>query len=219
MTRSRRTRESKPAWQCAPRPVGPASPVGPLPVGLVPVGLLPVGLVLVADPAGLRTRLARSYPPEQAAALADAAAADTLGALPYVPDGVVAAGSPADAFADPSRRAEPTLLVRAEFPQLSPAVVADATALLDEFDAVLGLTGGDGWWAFGLREPAHLPLPQSAAALTVAVLRLGLRVAMLPTLRELHTAADVDAIAAHCPADSAFAGAAARYTSSEQTGR
>jgi glycosyltransferase A (GT-A) superfamily protein (DUF2064 family) len=112
-----------------------------------------------------------------------------------------------------------TLLVAAQVPQLGPALLADAAELLHEFDAVLGPTTGDTWWAFGLREPAHgaalRAMPGAlagAGALTVATLRLGLRVAMLPTLRELGTGADVPAVAGHCPAGSEFAATVAHLS-------
>jgi glycosyltransferase A (GT-A) superfamily protein (DUF2064 family) len=60
---------------------------------------------------------------------------------------------------------------------------AEAAALLRTFDAVLGPTSGDGWWAYGLRDPAlaaKLPLTTaSAGTLVLATLRLGLRIVML----------------------------------------
>ena len=111
------------------------------------------------------------------------------------------------------------LLVAPQVPQLSPRLLADAAELLSEFDAVLGPTTGDGWWTFGLREPSHGAVLRtmsealsSAGALTVAALRLGLRVAILPTLQELCSGADVPAVAGHCPAGSEFAVTVAHLT-------
>jgi len=211
MTRTRRTRETMPAWQCAPRRGRAAGQVG---------------VLLVADDAGLRARLSPPYSPEQAALIANAVAADTLRAVQTLPGGRPRAGRIEHAFDDLRRQVGPGLLVGAEFPQVSALMLADAAALLGDFDAVLGLTTGDGWWAFGLRDPAHSALlsalPQSlasAAALTVAALRLGLRVAMLPTMQEVGAGADVHAVAERCLPDSNFVAAVARLTPAGSSGR
>lgn len=165
---------------------------------------------LVTGLAGPADRLCPQYSPEQAATLTLAAAADTIRAVRALPGTAGTAAGFQRALAGPG----PVLLVAAQTPQLSPQMLADAIGLLDDFDAVLGPTTGDGWWAFGLSEPAHAALGPSAGlgSLTVAVLRLGLRVAMLPTLRGLRTGADVGPVAAHCPAGSLFAATAERLT-------
>lgn len=82
----------------------------------------------------------------------------------------------------------PVLLLRDGAGDLHPARSAE---LLATFDAVLGATLDGGWWAFGVNRPAvAAALPamvldwRDAGALTLAALRLDLRVAMLPTLRE-----------------------------------
>jgi glycosyltransferase A (GT-A) superfamily protein (DUF2064 family) len=189
-------------------------------------GRLPgqVSVQLVADLAGLRARLSPPYSPEQAAVIADAAVTDTLKAVGA--QGATATSRLEQAFAGLRHRAGPVLLIGTEIPQLRPDLLADAAALLDEFDAVLGPTDGDGWWAFGLREPAHSAMsgmtPQALAgtgALTVAALRLGLRVAMLPTLLQVRTGADVHAVAGHCPPGSSFAAAVARLRPAGWPGR
>ncbi|MET0494475.1 MAG: hypothetical protein ABW000_15245 [Actinoplanes sp.] len=68
---------------------------------------------------------------------------------------------------------------------LGPGLLAESAGLLRTFDAVLGPGPGDSWWAFGLRDPrllGHLTAtPDGLAALALAALRLGLRVAMLPS--------------------------------------
>lgn len=68
---------------------------------------------------------------------------------------------------------------------------ARSAELLATFDAVLGATLDGDWWAFGVNRPAvAATLPsmvldwRDAGAVTLAALRLDLRVAMLPTLRE-----------------------------------
>ena len=70
-----------------------------------------------------------------------------------------------------------------------PELVRRSAALLDRFDAVIGPADGDGWWVFGVRDPARAAalasMPDALAgtgALTLAALRLGLRVAMGPAL-------------------------------------
>lgn len=68
---------------------------------------------------------------------------------------------------------------------VSPGLLAESAVLLRTFDAVLGPGPGDSWWAFGLRDPRLLgtltETPDGLASLALAALRLGLRVAMLPT--------------------------------------
>jgi uncharacterized protein len=91
----------------------------------------------------------------------------------------------------------PALLVGAGTQPLSPALLDRAGALLERFDAVVGPTTGTGWWAFGLREPRHAKalgessVPDTLAGLALAMLRLGLHVAMLPPMTAAETAHDV----------------------------
>jgi glycosyltransferase A (GT-A) superfamily protein (DUF2064 family) len=82
----------------------------------------------------------------------------------------------------------PVLLLRDGAVDIHPARSAE---LLASFDAVLGATLDGGWWAFGVNRPAvAAALPamvlewRDAGALTLAALRLDLRVAMLPTLHD-----------------------------------
>jgi hypothetical protein len=105
------------------------------------------------------------------------------------------------------------------------AVEAEADAVLGpgrrqdaveaEADAVLGPAADGGWWALGLRDPAHAAVlrdvPMSTAqtgARTHAALRArGLRIAPLAVLRDVDTVADARAVAARCGAGSRFAAA------------
>jgi uncharacterized protein len=79
----------------------------------------------------------------------------------------------------------PAFFIGSAVPQSDPALLDRAVGLLEEFDAVIGpAADGDGWWAFGVREPRHADqlgvLPETFPALALAALRLGLHVAMLP---------------------------------------
>ncbi|MFC8845880.1 MULTISPECIES: TIGR04282 family arsenosugar biosynthesis glycosyltransferase [unclassified Micromonospora] len=126
----------------------------------------------------------------------------------------------ADAFADSRTAGTATLLIGMDTPQLTVAHLDTAVGLLgtaDGPDAVLGPADDGGWWALGLREPGHAEvlraIPTSTAStgqLTLAALRRrGLRVHLLPRLRDVDTAADAHAVAALCPAGSRFAVAVA----------
>jgi glycosyltransferase A (GT-A) superfamily protein (DUF2064 family) len=120
------------------------------------------------------------------------------------------------AFVDTGIRGLPSFLIGMDTPQIGPGQLGSAAALLDArngYDAVLGLAPDGGWWGLGLRSPVHAealrPVPMSTAetgARTLAALRhAGLRVALLPELRDVDTAADVVAVAALCPPGSRFA--------------
>jgi glycosyltransferase A (GT-A) superfamily protein (DUF2064 family) len=112
-----------------------------------------------------------------------------------------------------------SLLIGMDTPQLTPARLRDASARLAApgVDAVLGPAEDGGWWALGLREPRHgavlAGVPTSTPGTgrdTLAALRSrGLRVALLPTLRDVDTAEDATAVAGQCPPGSRFARAVA----------
>jgi glycosyltransferase A (GT-A) superfamily protein (DUF2064 family) len=164
-----------------------------------------VQLVVIDDLPGrapLQARLSPPYSPEQAGLLAKAAVADTLRAVDATPRARRAASD------------GPSLYLRTETPQISAALLGESAAMLRRFDAVLGPTTGDGWWAFGFREPDRAislgVAPWSVTdlgALTLLALRLGLRVAMLPVLQEVSTPADAYAVAERCGPGSRFAAA------------
>lgn len=122
----------------------------------------------------------------------------------------------AHAFADHCRTGLPTVLIGMDTPQLAVADLDTALRLLTLRggpDAVLGLAADGGWWALGLREPSAAAglrdIPTSTSdtgALTLAMLRgAGLRVALLPMLRDVDTAADASEAAALCATGSRFA--------------
>jgi uncharacterized protein len=190
-------------------------------------------------PGQVKTRLCPPCTPAQAARIAAAALADTLTALDGVRRTLVLSGRYAaprgwrvvpqrgeglairlhHAFQDTRVPGVPSLLVGMDTPQLTTSTVDDATGTLARtgVDAVLGPAEDGGWWALGLRDPAHADVlravPMSTAhtgADTLAALRgRGLQVALLPTLRDVDTAADAYAVADLCPPHSRFGRAVA----------
>jgi glycosyltransferase A (GT-A) superfamily protein (DUF2064 family) len=188
-------------------------------------------------PGRVKTRLCPPCTPPRAARIAAAALEDTLDAVTATPaaarvlvvDGDLPArpgwrrvaqrgGSLgerlAHAYADTAVPGHASLLIGMDTPQAGPELLAAAIAgLAPGTDAVLGLAEDGGWWALGLRDPAHADvlreIPTSTAgtgALTLAALReRGLRVAALPVLTDVDTAADAYAVAALCPIGSRFA--------------
>jgi rSAM/selenodomain-associated transferase 1 len=119
----------------------------------------------------------------------------------------------ADAFADTRAAATATVLIGMDTPQLAAAHLDEALRWLTDVDAVLGPADDGGWWALGLHDPGHAEVlrdiptstPTTGWQTLTALRRLGLRVHLLPHLRDVDTAADALAVAAMCPADSRFA--------------
>jgi uncharacterized protein len=176
-------------------------------------------------PGRVKTRLVPPCTYEQAAALAEAALADTLRAVlmapaarrvlvldgepgPWLPHGfdiVPQCGGPLDerlAAAFAAVRG-PALLVGMDTPQVTPDLLAvDWRAA----DAVFGPAADGGFWALGLREPdpallRGVPMSTSAtgAIQRARLVAAGLRVAELPQLRDVDTAADALAVAREAP--------------------
>ena len=176
-------------------------------------------------PGRVKTRLVPPCTYEQAAALAEAALADTLHTVlrvparrrvlvldgkpgPWVPSGfdiVPQCGGPLDerlahAFA---AAGGPALLIGMDTPQVSPGLL---TVDWQTADAVFGPAADGGFWALGLRvpDPALLRGVPMSTADTGAIqlgrlLTAGLRVAVLPELRDVDTAADAVAVARQAP--------------------
>jgi uncharacterized protein len=121
----------------------------------------------------------------------------------------------AAAYADSHVPGLPSLLIGMDTPQVTPALLIRAVARLaaDGVDAVLGPAEDGGWWALGLRDPVHAAalrdVPMSTAETyertRSALESRGLRVADLPVLRDVDSAADAHAVAALCPPGSRFA--------------
>ncbi len=103
----------------------------------------------------------------------------------------------------PDHRPAPVLLIGMDTPQVTPGLL---NADWGEADAVLGLSEDGGFWAVGLRQPgpAAFPgVPMSTAHTGAAQLErlhsLGLRVRLLPMLRDVDTPADALAVARLAP--------------------
>jgi uncharacterized protein len=107
----------------------------------------------------------------------------------------------------------PTLLIGMDTPQVCPWLLEEAIDSLGSpgTDAVLGHAEDGGYWAIGLRRPdprAFAGVPMSVAETGTrqeeALHRLGLRVGLLPTLRDVDLIADARAVAVASP-DGGFA--------------
>ena len=191
-------------------------------------------------PGRVKTRLCPPCTSSEAAGIAAAALADTIEAVRRVPGRHVLTVPTAgfavldqrgnglaerigNAFADAGPG--PTLLIGMDTPQAGPELLSSCLSAVDRsVDAVLGLAEDGGWWALGLHEPRHARLlaavPTSTpdtGRLTLTALRAGgLRVGLLPVLRDVDEWADALAVAALAP-DGAFAAAVAAITAGVPT--
>jgi rSAM/selenodomain-associated transferase 1 len=94
---------------------------------------------------------------------------------------------------------EPVLLIGMDTPQVHPALLTAAAHELRHVDAVLGPAVDGGWWALGLRDPAHaealrkIPTSTSSTGRLTwkALSRRQLRVAGINVLSDVDTWADV----------------------------
>jgi uncharacterized protein len=187
-------------------------------------------------PGRVKTRLVPPCTPEQAAALAEAALADTLHTVlaaparrrvlvldgepgPWLPPGfdiVPQCGGGLDerlAGAFAAVRG-PALLIGMDTPQLTPGLLA---VDWEGADAWFGPAADGGFWALGLRVPdaalvrgVPMSTAETGTMMRARLLQAGLRVAELPRLRDVDTAADALAVALEVPL-SRFAARAREY--------
>ena len=182
-------------------------------------------LVMAKSPVAgrVKTRLCPPCTFEEAAALAEAALADTLEAVaacgadrrilaldgapgPWLPPGFTvipqATGGLGHRLAAAWAGAGgPGVQIGMDTPQVTADLLDGALRALDAAPAALGHAADGGWWAIALRRPdarAFLDIPMSTSrtgALQEARLRrLGLDVAPLPTLVDLDSVTDLPAV-------------------------
>ncbi|MFI7603368.1 DUF2064 domain-containing protein [Actinoplanes sp. NPDC049681] len=183
-------------------------------------------------PGRVKTRLCPPWTYEQAADVAAAALSDTIVAVSSAPATrrtlVVDGDHPApagwtrlaqrgrwlkdrlaNAFADTA--GPPTVLVGMDTPQLTAKLLARAADFTDA-DATLGLAEDGGWWALGLRRAGDASVlrsiatstPETGAQTLTALRDRGLRVTLLPVLRDVDTAPDARAVAQMCSTGGRF---------------
>ncbi|HEX7277657.1 MAG TPA: DUF2064 domain-containing protein [Acidimicrobiales bacterium] len=180
-------------------------------------------------PGRVKTRLCPPCTPVEAAAVAEAARADTLEAVaacgagrrilaldgapgPWLPPGFEVVSQCRGTF---NRRLThawataggPGVQIGMDTPQVTAADLDHALAALDGCDAALGHAADGGWWALALRRSGPdvfrgLPMSteRTGRAQEARLRALGLSVALLPTLVDLDTAADFLAVVAAGPA-------------------
>ncbi|MFD7436288.1 DUF2064 domain-containing protein [Streptomyces sp. NPDC059861] len=176
-------------------------------------------------PGRVKTRLTPPFTPAEAAGLAEAALVDTLRTVAAAPAHrrvLVLDGSPgpwlptgfdvvpqcagglderlAAAFAGCDG---PALLIGMDTPQVTPELL---TVDFAGCDAYFGPAEDGGFWALGLAEPAPellrgvpMSTPRTGAVQRERLSGAGLRVRELPRLRDVDTAADVEAVAGLAP--------------------
>jgi glycosyltransferase A (GT-A) superfamily protein (DUF2064 family)/molybdopterin-guanine dinucleotide biosynthesis protein A len=180
-------------------------------------------------PGRSKTRLSPPLTDVEAAAVAEAALADTLAAVaacgadrlvlalegepgPWLPPGFevvpqVEGGFNERLAAAWSHLDGPGLQIGMDTPQVTPGLLDAALGVVAEgADAALGLAEDGGWWALGLHRPQPgvfdgVPMSRgdTGARQHERLRELGLAVADLPVLRDLDDAEDARAIAALVP--------------------
>jgi glycosyltransferase A (GT-A) superfamily protein (DUF2064 family) len=176
-------------------------------------------------PGRVKTRLVPPCSYEQAAALAEAALADTLHTVltvparrrvlvldgrpgPWLPAGFDVVPQCGGSLDERLARAfaavpGPALLIGMDTPQVTPDLL---TVDWPAADAVFGLAVDAGSWALGLRVPdpallrgVPMSTPSTGAIQRSRLVAAGLSVADLPCLRDVDTAADALAVARQAP--------------------
>ena len=171
----------------------------------------------------VKTRLCPPCTPAEAAAIAEAALADTLDAVAACGAGrrIIALDGAPGTWLPPGFEVIPQVdsgfdrrlaaawsaaggagvQIGMDTPQVTPALLDRALAALDETSAVLGHAVDGGWWAIGLRRAdarvfAGIPMSTdgTGAAQRARLDELGLSVTGLPALVDLDTAADLAAV-------------------------
>ena len=176
-------------------------------------------------PGRVKTRLCPPCTPYEAAALAEAALADTLEAVaasgadrrivaldgapgPWLPPDfhvISQIDGPFDRRLAAAWAAAggPGVQIGMDTPQVTGGMLDEALQTLDDATAALGFAADGGWWAIGLRRADarvfhDIPMSTSGTgdAQLARMIELGLDVTPLPTLVDLDTIADLPAVTA-----------------------
>jgi glycosyltransferase A (GT-A) superfamily protein (DUF2064 family) len=107
----------------------------------------------------------------------------------------------------------PVLQIGMDTPQVTDELIGECARELLAADAVLGLARDGGWWVLGVTTPAMADclrtIPMSRAdtgAVTLAALGdTAANVSLVPTLADVDTVDDVDAVRRDCAPDGRFA--------------
>lgn len=128
----------------------------------------------------------------------------------------------ANAHADASNHCPglPIVQIGMDTPQVTADLLADAAALLENEDVVLGPARDGGWWALGLRDPKHadalrgVPMSRcdTGARTLEALTRKGTTATTTAILSDVDTIEDAVSVASATPG-SRFAAAVAGVTS------
>lgn len=184
-------------------------------------------LVMAKSPAPgrVKTRLCPPCTPDEAAAIAEAALADTLEAVaasgadrrivaldgapgPWLPpdfDVIPQIDGPFDRRLAAAWAAAggPGVQIGMDTPQVTGDLLDEALQVLDDATAALGFAADGGWWAIGLRRAdarVFHDIPMSTGgtgdAQLARMIDLRLDVTPLPTLVDLDTIADLPAVTA-----------------------
>ena len=187
-------------------------------------------LVLAKSPVAgrVKTRLCPPCTPAEAAAVAEAALADTLDAVsrcgaarrivaldgspgPWLPAGFRVVPQVGVTFAERLGHAwaaagGPGVQIGMDTPQVEGRELDGALASLDDADAAIGAAADGGWWAIAFRRPvggafAGVPMstPLTGRLQRRRLERLGMRVADLGAQRDVDTFDDAVAVAAEIP--------------------
>jgi glycosyltransferase A (GT-A) superfamily protein (DUF2064 family) len=193
-------------------------------------------LVIAKEPiAGrVKTRLTPPCTPEQAAALAAAALADTLSAVaaargagrrvlildgrpgPWIPGGFEVVAQRGDGLAERLAAAftdvgGPAFLVGMDTPQVTPGHLDAGLDAVRAGRSAFGAAFDGGYWGIGLHRPdpavfagVRMSEDRTGTVQRARLIALGLHPVVLPRLRDVDTIADARAVAAEA-ADGAFA--------------
>jgi uncharacterized protein len=107
----------------------------------------------------------------------------------------------------------PVLQIGMDTPQVTAELIGECARELLAADAVLGLARDGGWWVLGVTEAAMadclraVPMsrPNTGAVTLSALGDTGANVSLVPTLADVDTVDDIDAVRRACPPGGRFA--------------